>query len=138
MKRRAMICSIVLTGAIFAAADPEDLSMSSIRPEGIRAHVKFLADDLLEGRGTGTRGFDLAAKYIAAQFEAMGLDPGGTDQTFFQPIRFRSVTVVPKETTAKRTRNGAEETLTWGQDYYGAGDLRNPDSSVSGQVAYVR
>ena len=43
-------------------------AMGSIDAERIRAHVKFLADDLLEGRGTGTRGGDIAANYLATQF----------------------------------------------------------------------
>src|SRR5260221_7865170 len=52
-------------------------AMRSIDAERIRAHVRFLADDLLEGRGTGARGGDIAAKYIAAQFALDGLRPAG-------------------------------------------------------------
>ena len=51
--------------------------------------MEFLADDLLEGRGTGTRGFQLAANYIRAQFEQMGLKPGGVSGSYFQNVRFR-------------------------------------------------
>ena len=54
--------------AVKAAAD-------SIDGEKIRAHVRFLADDLLEGRGPGLRGSELAAKYIATQFALYGLKP---------------------------------------------------------------
>ena len=57
-------------------------------PEGVRAHVAFLADDLLEGRKTGTRGHEIAARYVAAQFEAYGLRPGGSDG-WFQQIDFQ-------------------------------------------------
>jgi hypothetical protein len=56
-------------------------AMGGIDAERIRAHVKFLADDLLEGRGTGTRGGDIAANYIAAQFALYGLKPAGGDGT---------------------------------------------------------
>ena len=52
-------------------------AMRDIDPRRISAHVKFLADDLLEGRGTGTRGGDIAAQYIASQFASYGLKPGG-------------------------------------------------------------
>src|SRR5882762_6517428 len=55
-------------------------------PEKIRAHVKFLASDLLEGRGTGQRGGDIAAEYIAAQFASYGLKPAGDTGTYFQEV----------------------------------------------------
>ena len=48
-----------------------------LRPEGLEAHVRFLADDLLEGRGTGTRGYELAARYVESRLRALGLAPGG-------------------------------------------------------------
>src|SRR5258708_33299173 len=54
-------------------------AMRSIDAERIRAHVRFLADDLLEGRGTGARGGDIAAQYIATQFALDGLKPAGGD-----------------------------------------------------------
>jgi hypothetical protein len=55
--------------------------------EAFRAHVAFLADDLVEGREPGTRGYDIAARYVAAQFEALGLRPaaGGS---WYQPVEF--------------------------------------------------
>ena len=43
----------------------------------IRAHVKFLASDLMEGRGVGTRGGRLATEYLVAAFAAAGVQPGG-------------------------------------------------------------
>jgi len=55
-------------------------------PEKIRAHVKFLASDLLEGRGTGQRGGDIAAEYIATQFVSYGLRPAGENGTYFQDV----------------------------------------------------
>src|SRR5258708_7986276 len=59
---------------------------ASIDPEKIRAHVRFLASDLLEGRGPGTRGAELAAEYIATQFALAGLKPAGDNGTFFQSV----------------------------------------------------
>jgi len=133
----ACCCSVILGVGAFAGTDPEDAAIQWIRPEAVRAHVTFLADDLLEGRGTGARGQELAAKYVAAQFDAMGLEPAGLNGTFFQRIPFRSVVIVPDETTVKIVRDGKEETLVYGQDYFGIGDPRQPVSSLSGQVVYV-
>ena len=61
---------------------PPQTLLDSIRPEGIRAHMAFLSDDLLEGRGTGTRGHMLTAKYIEAQFQEMGLTPAGEGSSY--------------------------------------------------------
>ncbi len=52
----------------------------------LRAHTAFLSDDLLEGRGPGTRGGELAAKYVAAEFARMGLEPGGDAGSYFQKV----------------------------------------------------
>ena len=61
---------------------------AAIAPEKIRAHVRFLADDLREGRYPGLRGGDLAAQYIATQFALYGLAPAGDDGTYLQHIDF--------------------------------------------------
>ncbi len=58
-----------------------------VEPEAFRAHVAFLADDLLEGRDTGARGYDIAARYVATQFDALGLKSGGT-VGWYQPVPF--------------------------------------------------
>ena len=71
------IKSIQLPPAAFAA-------LKSIDPEHIRWQVRFLSHDLLEGRGTGQRGGDLAAEYIGTQFALYGLKPAGDNGTFLQ------------------------------------------------------
>src|SRR5205807_6534339 len=58
----------------------------AIDPEKIRAHVRFLADDLLEGRYPGLRGGDLAVQYVATQFALYGLAPAGDNGTYLQHI----------------------------------------------------
>src|SRR5687768_1970018 len=64
-----------------AAAAPD------FTPEAFRGHVTFLADDKLEGRDTGSRGYDLAALYVASRFEALGLKPAGRDG-WYQQVPF--------------------------------------------------
>jgi hypothetical protein len=71
---------------------------ASIDPEKIRAHVKFLADDLLEGRGPGLRGSEIAAQYIATQFALYGLKPGGDNGTYLQQINMVGMNAIPEKT----------------------------------------
>src|SRR4029077_3078095 len=59
------------------------------------AHLRFLASDLLEGRAPATRGGRLAAEYIAAQFQALGLEPAGANGTYFQPVALVGMTPQP-------------------------------------------
>ena len=84
-----------LAGAQLAAQKKGAQGLPAIDPEKIRAHVKFLASDLLEGRGTGQRGGDVAAEYIAAQFELYGLKPAGDNGTYYQGVPMVSVKTLP-------------------------------------------
>src|SRR5215470_4293237 len=72
-------------------ADAEQ-AMEAINAENIRWHVRFLSHDLLEGRGTGQRGGDLAAEYIATQFALYGLKPAGENGTYMQKVPMVGIT----------------------------------------------
>ena len=72
--------------------------LPQIEKERIRAHVKYLSSDELEGRGTGQRGGDLAADYIAKQFASYGLKPAGESGTFFQEVPMVGVKTLPGTT----------------------------------------
>ncbi len=63
----------LMTCALALAAHANSSGVPEFSPDALRAHVAFLADDLLEGRDAGTRGYDLAALYVATQFGAIGL-----------------------------------------------------------------
>jgi Zn-dependent M28 family amino/carboxypeptidase len=71
---------------------------ASIDPEKIRAHVRFLSLDLLEGRGPGKRGGELAAQYLATQFALAGLEPAGDNGTYFQHVPLVAVHTVEDKT----------------------------------------
>ena len=68
------------------AAPAIDDTLPVASAPAIRAHVEFLADDLLEGRLSGTRGYDIAAGYVASEFAQIGLRPGATDGGWLQPV----------------------------------------------------
>jgi hypothetical protein len=124
-------------GAAPAAADPSDAAMESIRPEAIRAHMNFLADDLLEGRGANSRGYEISARYMATEFESMGLSPAGDAGTYLQNVPLRSVRPDEPNTSMSILRNGKTETLVFRKDFLAAGDPARKETSVEAPVIYV-
>lgn len=116
---------------------PPQSALERIRPEGIRAHMAFLADDLLEGRGTGSRGYMIAAKYVAAQFQQMGLKPAGDNGTYFQSLRLREYKLVPEQSTMSIAHNGQLQTLTQDKECVISASPISTDLNVESDVIFV-
>jgi len=90
---RFLLVALQLTVPVPAATTPaESRLIAAIRADVMKAHISFLASDLLEGRDTPSRGLELAEEYIAAQFRRLGLDPISTDGSYFQTASFLKVT----------------------------------------------
>jgi Zn-dependent M28 family amino/carboxypeptidase len=102
----------------------------------VRAHVEFLADDLLEGREAGTRGFDLAARYVATELEIAGLKPGADDGTWFQKVPLRKSSLVSSELLVA-SGDGAPQPLAVPDEGIVSPSSANPDVNVTGPLAYV-
>jgi Zn-dependent M28 family amino/carboxypeptidase len=81
----------------------------------IRADVQFLASDELEGRDTGSVGYRIAAQYVASQFAANGLKPGGANGSWFLDVPFRRATHAGQPKIAL-IRNGRSTPLAFGSD----------------------
>ena len=79
----------VLLAATLSVANLAQAQEVPIRASDVQADVTFLADDLLLGREPGTPGFDIAARFVAARYQALGLKPAGADGTYYQPVTFR-------------------------------------------------
>jgi hypothetical protein len=135
----SLLCFLSGGQAVAASvpADESDTALATIRPEAIRADMRFLADDLLEGRGTGTRGHLLAAQFMAAQFESMGLAPAGDHGTFFQDVPLQSLKVNQADSSFKWTSAATTESLRFGEDYILYGDPGRDDSQVAAQIIFV-
>jgi Zn-dependent M28 family amino/carboxypeptidase len=111
---------------------------NSIDPERIRAHVRFLADDLLEGRGPGTRGGDLAAKYIATQFALDGLDPVGDDGSYFQKVPLYAVHTVEDQTSFSFVpKDGSPIPLKYGDDIVTKDETGSDTADIDAPVVFV-
>src|SRR6184192_3978343 len=113
---------IIVTGLIIGAlaiigiAQRTRGAFSAISENTLRAHIKFLSDDRLEGRGTGARGGELAALYVAEQFEAMGLKGAAPKGGFWQPVSLVGVKADPK-TELHITNGRKSETFKFADDF---------------------
>lgn len=137
------ICALVLPGLVSAQpSSPPDAdvekALASIRPEAVRAHMRFLADDLLEGRETASRGYDLAARYVETVFQGLGLEPAGAGGGYLQPVPLRRTEMVESESALALLRDGRRTELQFGEDYFStATGLAEMDSSVTAPVVFV-
>jgi Zn-dependent M28 family amino/carboxypeptidase len=122
--------SVQLPGAAFAA-------MQTINPEHIRWHVKFLSHDLLEGRGTGQRGGDFAAEYMATQFAEYGLKPAGDNGSFLQKVPLVGITTLAETRFTLLPKQGAALNLKLLDDYEAYDQTQQPQSEVNADIVFV-
>ncbi|MFB3827268.1 MAG: M28 family peptidase [Bryobacteraceae bacterium] len=120
---------VVVCAALAARAD--DLSA-----QRIRAHVKFLSSDLMEGRGVGARGGDLATGYLAAQFELAGLQPAGDQGAYFQRV---PLVGVETKSSARLSAAGRGRTadFRWIDDWVGASNTQASETRLDAEAVFV-
>ncbi|MGE0102105.1 MAG: M28 family peptidase [Blastocatellales bacterium] len=120
------------------AGSPGDIDQAAARIEenALRAHIRFLADDLLEGRGPGSRGGQLATRYIAAQFEALGLEPASAERTWFQQVQMFGTRTDPSSALTVKSSGGDAE-FRFGDDFVGGTDLEQAEIPVSGDIVFA-
>src|SRR5271156_5456598 len=123
-KREAV--SVRLPGAGFAA-------LETINPEHIRWHVRFLSHDLLEGRGTGQRGGDLAAEYIATQFAEYGLKPAGDNGSYLQKVPLVGITTLPETQFSLLPKQGSAMNLKPLDEYVAYDQTQQAQSDVDAE-----
>ncbi len=112
-------------------------ALEKIEPEHIRAHVRFLSHDLLEGRGTGQRGGDIAAEYIATQFWLYGLKAAGDNGTFFQRVPMVGITPAPETTFELAPAKGDAMQLKPLDQYVAYDETQRPSDDIDTEIVYV-
>jgi Zn-dependent M28 family amino/carboxypeptidase len=111
---------------------------ATIDPAKIGAHVRYLASDLLEGRGPGTHGGQLAAEYIASQFALAGARPAGENGTYFQNVPLMAVhTEVDKTSFTLVPASGAPIHLKYGDDYLTKDQTGAPTADIDSPIVFV-
>jgi len=122
--------SVQLPSVAFAA-------LETISPEHIRWHVRFLSHDLLEGRGTGQRGGDIAAEYIATQFAEYGLKPAGDHGTYMQKVPLVGITTLPETQFSLIPKQGETMNLKPLDEYVAFDQTQRAQSEVDAPIVFV-
>ena len=129
------LAAIVLSGCV-AEPPAAPKSNSGITAEKLKGHIRFLSDDMLEGRGTGAHGGELAAKYIAAQLEATGVKGAGENGSFFQPVSLVGVKADPN-TTLTISGGSGSETFKFADDFVAFTGAQTESVNVDADLIFV-
>src|SRR5215472_5570599 len=129
-----MIKSIGITVITAAALFGQNADISAAH---IREHTRFLSSDLLEGRGPGTRGGDLATEYIATQLALAGAKPVGDDGTYFQKVPLVGVETQPDTAQLAFATWGKGVDLKWGDEFVGVSPNQRAQQRFEGDVIFV-
>ena len=120
--------------ATSAAAQAPDATTSAAN---IRAHITFLASDLLQGREAGSPGFDIAANYVASQFAQLGLTPAGEGGTYFQTVPLLATRSTDEGRFVLTGADGRRTTLVFGEDYLPARPAGEAERHLSAPLAFA-
>jgi hypothetical protein len=112
-------------------------AMDAARPESIRAHVRYLSDDLLEGRDTASTGGLLAARYIASELEQMGVKPAGDNGGYFQQIPFVRARMDAVHSQVALEGGDAPVILSFGKDFLLNGTVRTSAHTPAAPLVFV-
>jgi Zn-dependent M28 family amino/carboxypeptidase len=148
MRKNLVVLSLILLiGGLLAQNSSRPISVhfppatiaafQKIDAERIRAHVRFLSHDLLEGRGTGQRGGDIAAEYIATQFALDGLKPAGDNATYMQKVPMVGTTLSPETTFSLVPAKGSPRDLKFLSEYTAYDETQQAESNVNADIVYV-
>jgi Zn-dependent M28 family amino/carboxypeptidase len=143
MRAALAVVLTTLTAVTLAAVKPavvtpdEKAAASVIRAEAIRADVRFLSDDLLEGRGPGTRGDQLARAYVRARMETLGLEPAAPGGGWEQDVELVGITA-SSPSVVKVTRGSESVELRRSDDYIAFTDTAQAKVGVdAAEIVFV-
>lgn len=135
MRRRALLS--ILPAALPLPARATLMHRPQASQRALQAHLRFLADPLLEGREAGTRGFDLAAAYVTSQFARLGLKPMGDGGGYAQAVPLKTGRLAATAPVLELCRGDACERLTWLDEFSTRPDLALARSDVKAPLAFV-
>src|SRR5689334_2815945 len=136
MRQKRLIAVFLLLVFSSTALVGQQRSSSPINEATLKAHIRFLSDDLLEGRGTGARGGEIAAKYIAAQLEAVGAKGVGENGSFFQPVSLVGVKADPGTVLTISGASGSES-FKFADDFVAFTGAQTESVDVDADLVFV-
>src|SRR5213594_2550775 len=131
-KCRNTVLMLALAATTAVAQRPSSIPVDMTAMD---AHLRFLASDLLEGRAPATRGGRLAAAYVAAQFQTLGLEPAGANGTYFQPVALIGMTPQPALWWGKP--GSAPDSLAYRDAFVAWAERPEADIAATGDVVFV-
>jgi Zn-dependent M28 family amino/carboxypeptidase len=126
-------CALLASSSVAAPPVSADVTRSA---EHMKAHITFLASDLLEGRDSGSPGFDIAAEYVASQFRQLGLTPAGDNGTYFQKVPLWASRPTDKGSVVFKGAAG-DVALVFGEDYFPGRSPTAGETRVSAPMVFV-
>lgn len=127
----------VLTGCAVAQLGDSRVD-EAVVAQHMQAHMAFLAADEMQGREAGSVEYDIAANYVAAQFAMIGLEPGGDDGSYMQPVTLRSYQRIDADLSARIIPDGGRtQSLVLNEDYYMRGDAMRTAADITAPVVFV-
>lgn len=132
-------CDATSNASTKSVNETEAVAAIAAKPniENIKAHMNFLAHDLLEGRDTGSRGHEIASLYIANEFQKYGLVPAGDNDTFMQRVAFRKGLLVQESPSLAISKDGETVGMSFMDDYLVGPNLGYAQASVSAPLVFV-
>ncbi len=125
-----------LAGILLLTVCPLAAQPGAISAERIREHTRFLSSDLLEGRGVGTRGGQLATEYIATQLALAGAKPAGDHGTWFQKVPLVGIETQP-DATLSASAGGESLDFRWLDDFVGISQTQTPDTRFEAGLVFA-
>ena len=129
----ALLAASTVSAASLAAAP----AVPKADKEAMRAHIAFLADDLLEGRETGSRGYDIAANYVASQMRQYGVLPKGDHGGYLQKVPLRMARLAPGSAVLELHGKNGKESLAYLDQFVATASTLEAVSEVSAPLVFI-
>jgi Zn-dependent M28 family amino/carboxypeptidase len=132
--------SIILTALLLVACQSDQVQQTSevsADASKIKSHIRFLSDDLLEGRDTGARGHEIASIYIATEYEKYGLTPAGDNGTYMQRVNFVQAKIVQSSIKLSLSSTQGDTQLRYPKQFLTSPNPINESTKMAGKLVFV-